>query len=221
MKKTKTEALQTRQQLLEAALEVFWRNGVTRATLQQIAEEAGMTRGALYWHFKNKEDIFEALFEQHFRNFHRQFDATVLNSQTDVWTYLHHNLLDLFRLVENNEREYKFFSMMHHKCERTADNQSLLDLAERYYASSRERIEHVLTLSVAQGRLPANTDIALASLYLKSTISGLLHLWLEQPQAFSLSQAATKIIGICLHNLQEGHLFAACPDSQTHGTAAA
>ena len=57
MRKTKTEAQKTRQHLLDAALEVFWREGVTRASLQAIAQEAGVTRGALYWHFKNKEGL--------------------------------------------------------------------------------------------------------------------------------------------------------------------
>lgn len=53
MRKTKSEAEKTRQHLLDAALEVFWRKGVTSASLQEIAEEAGVTRGALYWHFAN------------------------------------------------------------------------------------------------------------------------------------------------------------------------
>ena len=69
MRKTKTEAQKTRQHLLDAALEVFWRDGVTRASLQAIAQEAGVTRGALYWHFKNKEDLFETLFEQQYADF--------------------------------------------------------------------------------------------------------------------------------------------------------
>ncbi|WP_272942305.1 TetR family transcriptional regulator [Kingella kingae] len=54
MRKTKEEAQKTRQHLLNAALEVFWRKGVTQASLHEIAVEAGVTRGALYWHFKNK-----------------------------------------------------------------------------------------------------------------------------------------------------------------------
>ena len=41
MRKTKTEAQKTHQHLLDAALEVFWRDGVTRASLQAIAQEAG------------------------------------------------------------------------------------------------------------------------------------------------------------------------------------
>ena len=47
MRKTKQEAQKTRQHLLNAALEIFWRMGVTRATLQEIAQQAGVTRGAV------------------------------------------------------------------------------------------------------------------------------------------------------------------------------
>ena len=42
---------------------MFYREGVARATLEQIAREAGVTRGALYWHFNNKVDILDALFQ--------------------------------------------------------------------------------------------------------------------------------------------------------------
>lgn len=60
-RKTKEEALETRNRILEAAVEVFLEKGVSQAGLEVIAEKAGVTRGAVYWHFKNKADIFEAL----------------------------------------------------------------------------------------------------------------------------------------------------------------
>ena len=66
MKRTKAQALQTREHLMLAALDVFHRHGVSRASLNEIAQAAGMTRGALYWHFKNKEALFEALFQHLF-----------------------------------------------------------------------------------------------------------------------------------------------------------
>ena len=63
-KKTKEEAQETRQSILEAAVEVFTAKGVAGATLHEIAETAGVTRGAIYWHFRNKLDVFAALQEQ-------------------------------------------------------------------------------------------------------------------------------------------------------------
>jgi AcrR family transcriptional regulator len=57
-------ALQTRQDLLDAARRVFARDGFELARLEDIARAAGKTRGALYTHFANKEDLFFALIEQ-------------------------------------------------------------------------------------------------------------------------------------------------------------
>ncbi|MCA1768581.1 MAG: TetR family transcriptional regulator [Halomonas sp.] len=63
-RKTKAEAAATREALLDAAEEVFLDMGVARTSLEQIARHAGMTRGAVYWHFKNKADLFQAMLQR-------------------------------------------------------------------------------------------------------------------------------------------------------------
>ena len=60
-RRTKQEAMATRDSLLDAAEQLFQRQGVSRTTLAQIAAAAGVTRGAVYWHFKDKADLFEAM----------------------------------------------------------------------------------------------------------------------------------------------------------------
>jgi AcrR family transcriptional regulator len=52
--------------VMEAAYEVFLQYGVRRASMQDIADRAGMSRAALYLHYKNKADIFEALMGAYF-----------------------------------------------------------------------------------------------------------------------------------------------------------
>lgn len=64
MRRTKTEALKTKEYLMLAALDTFYKKGIARTSLNEIAQAAGVTRGALYWHFKNKEDLFESSFMQ-------------------------------------------------------------------------------------------------------------------------------------------------------------
>lgn len=59
MRKTKEDAELTRQHLLEAAFQLFGENGYDRTSLEQICQLAQVTRGAAYWHFKNKYEIFE------------------------------------------------------------------------------------------------------------------------------------------------------------------
>ena len=74
MRKTKAEAQKTREQLLQSALDTFFLHGVAKTPLQAIARNAGVTRGALYWHFKNKEELFEELFRQTFEDFRTTLD---------------------------------------------------------------------------------------------------------------------------------------------------
>ena len=63
-RKTKEDALATRELILDAAERVFHQRGVSRTSLQEIAKDAGLTRGAIYWHFENKGELFHAMMER-------------------------------------------------------------------------------------------------------------------------------------------------------------
>lgn len=63
MRRTKAEAEETRRGILAAAERLFHAKGLTATSLEEIAAEAGVTRGAVYWHFANKADLVVALFE--------------------------------------------------------------------------------------------------------------------------------------------------------------
>ena len=64
MKRTKEDALKTKQALIDASLEVFLEKGYSATTLEDIAKKAGVTRGAVYWHFKGKDDFYRELYER-------------------------------------------------------------------------------------------------------------------------------------------------------------
>ncbi|MGI9275087.1 MAG: TetR family transcriptional regulator [Endozoicomonas sp.] len=61
VRRTKEEAEETRRFLLKTALKLFSERGIKSVTLAQIAKEAGVTRGAIYWHFRDKADMLNAL----------------------------------------------------------------------------------------------------------------------------------------------------------------
>ncbi|WP_227624759.1 TetR family transcriptional regulator, partial [Klebsiella pneumoniae] len=62
-RKTKQQARETRQLILDVALRLFSQQGVSSTSLATIAKAAGVTRGAIYWHFKNKSDLFNEIWE--------------------------------------------------------------------------------------------------------------------------------------------------------------
>jgi len=64
LRKTKEDAQKTRKDILKAALNVFSNNGYTNSNLHDIAEYAGVTRGAIYWHFENKAKLYNTLINE-------------------------------------------------------------------------------------------------------------------------------------------------------------
>lgn len=56
-KRTHAEALQTKRSILDAAAKVFSANGFAKTSLSDIARDADVTRGAIYWHFENKTEL--------------------------------------------------------------------------------------------------------------------------------------------------------------------
>ena len=61
VRRTRDEAAETRNRILDAAERVFSERGVSHTSLEDIAKAAGVTRGAIYWHFKNKSELFTAM----------------------------------------------------------------------------------------------------------------------------------------------------------------
>jgi len=64
VRRTKDDAAQTRVSIILAAAEMFHRHGVAGTSMEHVAAAAGITRGAIYWHFRNKTELFIAVREQ-------------------------------------------------------------------------------------------------------------------------------------------------------------
>src|SRR5947208_16766460 len=60
-RRTKEDAAATRELLLDAAEREFCERGASRTSLAEVASAAGVTRGAVYWHFRDKSDLFSAM----------------------------------------------------------------------------------------------------------------------------------------------------------------
>lgn len=72
-RRTKEEAEKTCHALLDAAAELFLQKGTSRTSLQEIAAHAGMTRGAIYWHFSGKDEIVRQIWDRFAEAHHQRF----------------------------------------------------------------------------------------------------------------------------------------------------
>lgn len=207
MRRTKSQALETREHLLLAALEVFDRRGVARASLHEIAQEAGVTRGAFYWHFKNKEDVFEALFQRMFEHLSQQLQEDIRNNAPEVLASLRQALVNISEHMQNNALHGKFARILHLKCEHTQENAAIVAVMERYQQMWQQQVHQALHLCVQQGSLPRDLDISFAALYLKAAFFGLIEQWLLRPERVQLSRDAPRLIDATLQTLAESALL--------------
>jgi AcrR family transcriptional regulator len=111
-----SDTLDTRTQILEAAFKTFAENGYSGSTLDNVAAEAGLTKGAVYWHFKGKDDLCMALIEEHFRreairipeNVHKIIDQT--GGQQALETFIAREVEQARRADAWRQLGYEFMS---------------------------------------------------------------------------------------------------------------
>ncbi len=117
-RKTKEEAERTRQQIIQAARLVFHECGVSRTSLEKIAKAAGVTRGAVYWHFADKADLFFAMREQaSLPLFSRLDDLLLAEGLANPLDGIEQALNEFFHTLEERPEVRQIFEIMASRCE--------------------------------------------------------------------------------------------------------
>jgi TetR/AcrR family acrAB operon transcriptional repressor len=188
-RKTKEQAEQTREALLDAAERVFQDKGVARATLDDIAREAGLTRGAFYWHFKNKTDIFTAMCDRVSLPMQAMLDALVADPGEDPLGRLAQDGASILRQVASDRRTMNVFEIILFKTELSEVVAEVMTAEAESATKCRRQLGYVLRAAQARGQLPAHLDCQLAAFALNSYLIGCIREWLELRE-FELSERA-------------------------------
>jgi AcrR family transcriptional regulator len=185
-------ARQTRRKLLVAARSVFAANGFEHARIEDIAARAGKTRGAFYANFKDKEDVFFAIFEEDLERDAATLDQKVLG-MTSVAARMDAVVLYLHELLNDSQRtllslEFKLYAVRHpHKRKRLANLHTLM--CSQRMPRQGERLRTVECLSPEE----KSADI----LSLGAVIDGLALSRLFDPEAIDEEQA-TRFLRVCV-----------------------
>jgi TetR/AcrR family acrAB operon transcriptional repressor len=202
VRRTKEAALATREALIDAAEQVFRREGVTRTSLAEIAAEAGVTRGAIYWHFRDKTELLDAMCERTVL----PLDAAVARAgdavRADPLGMVRTLAIDALTQLATDARTQAVFEILFHKCELVGE------MAERSAARAGDRneclssVRGLFELAVAAGQLPADTDVALTAHMMHAYVIGLMHEWVRCPADYDLAAHAPVIVDAFLAGLR-------------------
>lgn len=198
-RKTKEEALETRSLILDTAEQVFAEQGVSRTSLADIAAAAGVTRGAIYWHFKNKADVFTAMIDRVSLPIESLFSNVADNPQhPDPLGELRAACLSILQSLVRNEQRRRVFDVLYHKCEFTDDMGPVMQRQQQCIKDCSDRMRRILRQAVELGQLPAGLNIERANIMLHALVSGLMANWLFNPEGFDLECEAQNLLdGYC------------------------
>ncbi len=199
-RRTKEAALETREQLLDAAEVVFLERGVGHASLAEVADAAGVTRGAIYHHFASKAELFEAMLARAEMPIDAAFDIAQIPVADPLGAVRETALKALLHLTSCT-RVRTIFEVAFLRCEYTDE----LAPVERRHLHEREQClsycNGLLDQAVTRGQLPADTDTRLASHLLYAFIGGLMRDWVQAPDSFDLKTAAPQMVDLFLAGL--------------------
>jgi TetR/AcrR family acrAB operon transcriptional repressor len=200
-RRTKAEAVATREALLDAAEREFREKGVAHTTLADVAKAAGLTRGAIYWHFRDKAELFEAMCERAAMPMEAMLGCVAGKRCADpLGTLRDMAILGLTRLASNS-RTQAVFDVIFHKCEFTAELAPVALRQRMADEGCRGQVIGLLEQAIARGQLPADTDPRLAAELLKAFMVGVMHEWVQNPGAHALERTAPVFIDTVLAGL--------------------
>jgi AcrR family transcriptional regulator len=185
MRRTKAEAEQTRESVIRAAVTVFLERGVARATFDEIARAAGVTRGAVYWHFQNKLDIFLTL-ERRANRQNEEFGELLkarlaADRGLDPLDELAGAIREGLHAFEANPERCRILTVLWQRCEYVGEMLPALERQQRADAALRELFEAVIALAATRGRVAPGWPPALAARALLLLINGSVADWLREP----------------------------------------
>lgn len=172
VRRTKEEAAATREHLLDTAEAVFLERGVSRASLQDIAVAAGLTRGAIYWHFKDKAELFCAMMDR----VCLPCEAACAPPPEDAAALeaLRRLALQPLEQVRDDERTRRVFTIAIHRTEYSTELQTLRQRHQEAISDYTRELAQLLQAAVRAGQLRADLDTDTAALVVFSMVDGLL-----------------------------------------------
>lgn len=201
-RKTKQQALETKRHIIDVAIKLFSEQGVSATSLADIAKAAGVTRGAIYWHFKNKSDLFNEIWQSS--------EATISDLELeyrakypdDPLSVLRELLVYILEATVIEERRRLMMEILFHKCEFVGEMVAVRDIQLKQCIDGYDKIENALQRCISAGMMPDTLHTRRAAILMRGYICGLMENWLFAPQMFDLKAEARIYVNVFIEMLQ-------------------
>lgn len=206
VRRTKEEARATRERLLDTAERVFQQRGVSRTSLGEIAAAAGVSRGAIYWHFQDKADLFNAMMTRISLPMEEQARCMASDPAPAgaPLEQVRHSLREVLRRIVDDPRVQRVFEIATHKVEYVDE---LRGVRERHLSvrdGCLRQVSDGLEQAMAAGLLARGVPARELAIGMYALVDGLIHNWMLDPGSFDLVAVGEQALDAYLRGLAAG-----------------
>jgi TetR/AcrR family transcriptional regulator, acrAB operon repressor len=196
MRRTKEEAARTRRDIVEAALACFDRHGIAGTTLEQIAAQAKVTKGAVYWHFTGKAEILHAIREEASIPLLDRADCTLLHcASASPLERIQRFLENMLGAIATDAHTRRALSVMQFKCEYANDLAAELTDMRRNNDRLAKSLEQAYAEARKSGELTGEFTPKVAALDTLVFLSGMIRLTLLDKTRDGIRKNTPTLIG--------------------------
>lgn len=202
-RRTKAEAESTRAAILDAAEVLFYQQGVSRTTLEKIAAAANVTRGAIYWHFQNKADLFNAMLERVRLPFQHLLDALDNNTSDEPFGQIRQLYINGLQLIASSEQHHRVLTIVFHRCEYIDELNPAVNQQDQLDEQAVAVLQRAFERAKQAGSLREGVSPRLAAMSMHMYVGGIISHFLLKPQQCDLRQHAPALIDTMLQGLKQ------------------
>jgi TetR/AcrR family transcriptional regulator, repressor of the mexAB-oprM multidrug resistance operon len=201
MRRTKQDAEKTRSAILEAAEALFLEKGVAHTSLEHIARHAGVTRGAVYWHFANKADLFNAMLNQVRLPPEQLAERMRGCPEHDPLQTLRELCIEAIENLAREPQKKRIFTILLRKCEFTEELREAEERQEAFINLFIALCEQQFNTPSVRLRLHAGLTPRLAARTVHALLIGLFYDWSRDPNLFDPLSDTAPMIDACFRGL--------------------
>jgi TetR/AcrR family acrAB operon transcriptional repressor len=197
MRRTKEDAQVTRKIILDAALKVFYRNGYEATSISDICAEAGVTKGALYWHFESKEVLYIQMITENLKEIGRVIDyyRDMPLEPDEKLRKIYHSIFDM---IIQNKNVHRAMEIAVSKTE----GRSLSLSAEQIHEKERFlNFTDIIKEGIEKGIFRNELTPIQYNFYLNNIVGGLIWGSIRMPNVIIMAEWGPKIMQVTIDNV--------------------
>ena len=186
-----------REEILNAATKVFADRGFAGTRMDDIVAESGLSKGLLYWYFKNKDALIVALVKRLFApemRYFRELPAKPGTAQARLLTVAADMAREILAFMRVLPITFELYSLAFR-------NKNVNKVMKEYFILYRDSIQKIVEQGIERGELrkvdPGETAIAIASL-----LEGTLLLWIFDPNEVDLASHLRSGVELIVRGLE-------------------